>query len=57
MWDAEKGVEFSPDVARFLAGEALVYAPDELVVIDLKAQDQIPTEYYLHLHFRTRSTQ
>ena len=47
VWDAEKENEFAPEIDQFLAGKALVYEPDGLVVIDLKAQSQIPTEYYL----------
>jgi hypothetical protein len=47
VWDAEKGVEFVPEIVQFLEGDALVYEPDGLVVLDLKSQNQIPTEYYL----------
>ena len=47
VWDADRNIEFVPDIAQFLEGEKLRYETDALIAIDLEYSNQIPTEFYL----------
>jgi len=47
FWDASEGVETKLDVAIIHEGKGLVYADKDFLVVEMRAKEQIPTEYYL----------
>jgi hypothetical protein len=51
LWNADKGVEFDAKPLSFSVGKELKYTENGLLVLDVKAEQTVPTEYYVAQNF------